>query len=288
MIAKKTRNRFLQIAVFCIGFSQLITPQDSQAGSWPNEPTGFQALTNWPLNTAEGGGWAASPPGWSGSYFTDATAPRSPNKGIHNYRDSSSNHGGSLHYGWAGTKKREWFFAFAIKLSNPHFGWFNWYQKVALLDDPGQHLYMWAVTNESTPAYSSVRFYLNEDNCGRVGYCNRSYEIGNGRLANNIANPFWTNGTWHTVEVYYKGSTDSTSQDGTLRMWVDNTRVLDYTDLNLNPNTSEVCLCNIWDSINTGLSQQEWIEYDDVYVSVPSGTSDPTPPATPRGLQVVN
>jgi hypothetical protein len=101
-----------------------------------------------------------------------------------------------------------------------------------------------------------------------------------------MGDPVFANGAWHKVEIYYKGSTGTTTEDGALKMWVDNIPLLDRTNVNLNPDAENVMITNIWDSINTALPQEEWVDYDHAYVSVPGATSTGSPPKAPTHLTV--
>lgn len=268
--------------VIALGAALLAT-RVAHAQIWPNQPAGFQQLTSHSFTTPTGNGWG-SPQPFQGIVIADPSAPVSPPQAIRCYRDATSSYGGDFGYEF-GQNRAELFVAFAFRLSNPHYGWFDWYQKLLLIDNPTQHMYLHAWM-EANNTKVSIRLL---DECSSA-YCNSHLHdpIGGGAIVNNVLQTTYANNVWHKVEIYYKGNTgNATSRTGILRMWVDGAQVMNHTNANLNPNAQDVWVANIWDSINTQLPQMEWVEYDHVYVSVPrvSG-SDTLAPAAPSNLAV--
>lgn len=85
---------------------------------------------------------------------------------------------------------------------------------------------------------------------------------------------------WYRIEVYIKASTTITARDGTMRWWVNNTLVGNYTNLNIGSGIiNEVNFDPVWDGTFTCATRdcsKEWRQYyDHVRISAPNGTTAP-------------
>lgn len=228
---------------------------------WPNEPAGSRVLTDWPFVTATGGGWEA-PFGFAGALLSDSSAPVSPPSVVRHYRDSTSTNGGDFIYEFP-SGVDELYLGFTVKLSNPHYGWFNGqYQKIVLIGQATQHMYMQANDISGTADFQLI------DEQGSA-YRNEHITSAGGPFPCNIVSCRYALGVWHKIEIYYKASTGTNTQDGTLKVWIDGTLTASYSNVNLTAQLDDVWIANIWDAINTQLPQQEWVEYDHVRISLP-------------------
>lgn len=266
-------RRFLRPAVLgAVLFLFSLSP--AQNANWPNEAAGSQVLTDWPFNSALGGAWTA-PFGYNGSVISSSQTAGmvSPPAAIHNYRDATSRHGGDLLFGLPGTLSK-YYFAFVVRLSNPHYGWFNGqYQKLALIE---KHNYIRAV-NIYGASDCQIRPYLNSLDNTHLNV--PLHEMANAELVENVTNRRFALGQWHKVEVFYQASTSTTSRDGILTWWVDGEKIGSYNNLNLNrPESFKIC--NVWDSENPALPREEWVEYDHARVSVPPSNDIAKPTIT--------
>lgn len=246
-----------------LGLAGLISLVSLSFGqSWPNEIPGSQVVSDWGYNTPTGGGWSGGTSGGIVTVPADQTAGMvSPPYAVHAYRDKTSNH--PLSYEYASIPSSgTFFFAFTVRLSNPHFGWFNGqYQKLALIES---HNYIRA-TNFSGGTCRILPYLNSLDNTHLTVPL---HEWANAELVENINPTRFALGQWHKVEIFYKASTTTTSRDGILVWWVNGQKIGQYTNLNMN-RPSSFKIGNVWDSINGLLPQEEWVDYDHVRISVP-------------------
>lgn len=281
MIRKKGWINVMALGAICAALSRLIAANDAHAQTWPNEPDGFQQLTSHPFNAPTGNGWTTPFMPYKGSMTSDPTAPVSGPSAIHSYRNSSSNNGGDFQY-MLPSGTREFFFSYAVKLSLPHYGWFNGqYQKLHLLGvgPPHMYLYVYNLDNSKRTGSFQQADAQNSTPNGHVTGCSG----GDCPFPCNISSCIRSLGQWHKVEIYYKAG----NGNGILRQYLDGVLTTSYSNLYLPAISDAIWLCNIWDSINTQLPQTEWVEYDHAYISVPGGSgSTTTPPASPTNLRV--
>ena len=97
--------------------------------------------------------------------------------------------------------------------------------------------------------------------------------FGNANGGNYVIVP----GTWYRIELYFKGSTTPTSQDGLLRWWVTKlgdaapTQVGDYTNVNFDtPNFIDFSFAPTWGG-NSGVTKlrMDYYRIDHVHISRP-------------------
>lgn len=105
--------------------------------------------------------------------------------------------------------------------------------------------------------------------------------VGTRHISCNVSDPDIVLGSWHLIERYSKLSTSLNSQDGIIRIWVDNVLVMNHTNVNYPQEPfEEFQFAPTWGG-NSGdiKTQTDYFDYDHVRLSDPSTAGgDVTPP----------
>jgi hypothetical protein len=90
-------------------------------------------------------------------------------------------------------------------------------------------------------------------------------------------------GNWYKVEMYTKFSSTTTSRNGILRWWVNNTMVGNYTNVNYDTTRpwNEAKVSPTWGGGNNTKTQNDWFRYDHIRVSLPNSGVIVQPPPPP-------
>lgn len=252
---------FLLLAFFCFTVAQA-------SANWPNEPAGATVISDWSFDNITGGGWNA-PWGVGGKIVSDPTAPLSPSNVWRNTRSATGNDATGLMCALPAGRQDQVYFGFWFKPSNPHCGWFCWYQKVAIVNGAAPHIYLnMHDIDETAGTFTMVAL---EERAVKVYDTTNAHITPDGRLWPNVDGSRFQVGQWHRVEIYAKRSTSSTSRNGILMWWVDGVLRGRYTTMNFELLLTEVWLAQIWDSVDNTLPFTEYVQYDHVHVSIPSG-----------------
>ena len=225
-----------------------------------NEPTGYVRIADQPFNSLTADGWRieSSNP----TLTTDATAPISPS-GI--VRATYSAGFGSGSAPWAveralSTRPTSLYYRFAVKHSANFQGQGSATNKLGFVwIDGGPDFFVSAEGTGSGNLVVTARIQGTGDS--------REYLRPNQGPSGVIAR-----GSWHTVEVELISNTPGVS-NGTVRVWLDNVRIIEYTDVRF----SGAGETNYWEVISlypiwgggTGqsVSSTMTIDFDHIYVS---------------------
>ncbi len=232
---------------------------------WTHEPAGSALVGEWGFNDFAGNGWTL-PWGSSGAIVSDPTAPVSPPNVLKNRRNASGNWATSISH--ALSNPREVYAGFAFKPSNPHYGWFNWYQKLATFTQTlGGNFYTKMQPISGDQFSIEVAFEIADNNHNSLDA---------GCLRQNVNPKRFTVGQWCKYEVYAKASSTPTARDGIVAWWCNGELLGYYNNINTNGNFEALFITNIWDAVYDVLPYEEWIMYDHVYLSLPVN-GDPKP-----------
>ncbi len=259
---------------------------------WPDEPSGFTTITDWPYNrlvTNIDGATSTGPNVWNQSPGTglaavvpDSTAPLSgPNVAELTYPVGlrSGSAPWTLYFN-PRPAAREFYTAFWWKASP---GWQGdpsginkiifWQDGapssanlIVMMNNQRQRDYFLTVTLEFNEATNGQ--LANSAGAGRVWHL-----FGNARGGNYVIVP----GTWYRIELYFKGSTTPTSQDGVLRWWATKlgdaqpTPVGDYTNVNFDaPDFIQFSFAPTWGgNSGVGKTRNDYYRIDHVHLSAP-------------------
>lgn len=232
---------------------------------WTHEPAGSSFVSEWAFNDFAGNGWTL-PWGSSGAIVSDPTAPLSPPNVLKNWRNASGNWATSISH--VLSNPREVYAGFAFKPSNPTYGWFNWYQKLATFTQTRGGNFYTKMQPISGNTFSIEVAFENADNS--------HHGLDAGCLRQNVNPVRFTMGQWCKYEVYAKASSTPTARDGIVAWWCNNQLLGYYNNINTNGNFEQLFLTNIWDAVYDVLPYEESVMYDHVYLSVPTN-GDPKP-----------
>jgi hypothetical protein len=218
---------------------------------WPNDPAGFTTLTDWPYNqmvTRLDGGFSRGIEVWNqgaGTGFAaivhDSGAPLSPPNVVQIVYPVGLPSGSAPWNLYYNVRGREYYTAFWWKANAEWQGDPSGINKITFWQDaaPSSGNLIVMLNNQRQPAYFlTVTLEFNHATNGHLanslGAGSVWHVFGNVRGGNYAIVP----GTWYRIELYFKGSTTPTSQDGVLRWWATKlgdaapTQVGDYTNVN--------------------------------------------------------
>ena len=259
---------------------------------WPGEPAGFRTLTDWAYNrivtsvegaiTTGANVWNQSPGTGNAAVTPDSGAPLSP-PNVVELRYPVGLPSGSAPWTLYFNPRpagREFYSAFWWKPNADWQGDPSGINKIIFWQDaaPASANLIVMMNNQRQPSYLlTVTLEFNQANNGQLanaaGAGSVWHVFGNVRGGNYVITP----GQWYRVELYFKGSTTPTSQDGVLRWWVTKrgdampTPVGDYTNVNFDaPNFIQFSFAPTWGG-NSGVSKARNDDYriDHVRVSAP-------------------
>jgi hypothetical protein len=191
-----------------------LPPTNNELELWPNEPDGLEALSDWPEDQLEGGGWSNVDPDsiTSGqvSIVSDPSAPVSPDNVMQFWFPVGLAGGavpGTLGY-FALPEPRELYVGLWWKVSDP----WEEYPVFAL----------WQLQ----PGFGMVLKGPDRKLGVLVGFSGDDRSVGS-----NIEDTGVSLDQWHRVEIYARFSTTSSTADGVLRWWLDGELLGDYDDI---------------------------------------------------------
>ena len=257
---------------------------------WPNEPAGSTTLTDWPYNqlvpgadesgSSGGNVWHQSPGTGSAAVVVDPGAPLSPpNVAQITYPVGlpSGSTPWTLYFNVSG---REYYSAFWWKTNQAWQGDPSGVNKITFWQDaaPASANLILMMNNQRQPAYTlAVALEFNRAANGHLvntlGGGTVWHLFGNINGGNYVVVP----GMWYRIELYFKGSTTPTSQDGLLRWWATKlgdaapTQVGDYTNVNFDtPNFIDFSFAPTWGG-NSGVTKlrMDFYRIDHVHISRP-------------------
>lgn len=274
--------------MFLLLLAMVIAP-NAWGQSWPNEPSGSTTLVECNFNSALCGISGAS---GSGSSLSDSSAPQSPSSVMEFRLPVGSSSGGGETYFPLGSQPSEIYKGYWWKPSNPFQGHPNCNNKVHGIVATTGNIWMDMLCSMGTPGGPYVVMtglqFVGVNNChlgNGYGDC-----PGNYTLLGNRSNGAVTLGAWHRIELYLKASSSATSRDGIVRLWMNGTAVMDYTNVNLPGQFVYSLFTPTWDGSWSPVHTSAFSHrYDHLHVSTGgSGTApkgDTTPPISPTGLR---
>lgn len=200
-------------------------------------------------------------------------------------------------------KRRDVFFGMTWR--HQLYGYGNGTGKLVFVPDPSNSF----LVLQGSPGRNckQLKWYQQErvDNsqatgCGNFGnLCYNTTHDGTGwfepNVDSSVAEVCW-GGEWTKVEVYLRGSTTNTSQDGIIKIWVNGVLSTSYTNVNQGTDLAEfpggfryLAFNHAWDGCAGVCAPggEVWSHFfDDLYISFPVGTPDTIPPSAVTGLTV--
>lgn len=286
----------LAVAIAGIVGSGHFNLASAQTGTWPNEPPGFTPLLDCPLS-------GSLCPGMWDAYNSVTwapgvnTPPPSSSVVLDQYMAAGSTTG-SGQFGMSLPNVKELFFG-TWWSTNPEFqGNINNSNKMIFFRDPAidNSLLNWYGLQDQ-PRTVTWFFQTTYDECHVSGYVGGCYNRGDGTgyLTANVnaaAATVRAGSGWHRIELYLKASTTRTSQDGTIRIWVDGVLTHNYNTVNLTPTgINDFQFNTAWDGSSSYTAagrdmSRAWHHfYHNARISIgqakPTSDQPPGPPAVP-------
>jgi len=208
---------------------------DALDAAWPNEPSGFRVINDYGFDDPipVGNGVPVGSSGWAvindsgATRVTDPSAPRSPPDVLHITFPTGFTGGVApvtMWYDFPATRPRELYVGFWLKVSNPWQGHSSGVNKIAYITTGGtQDALIPELFGQAAPY--RLRMAVFELGASQ----NPVY---GGWLDPNVEDVTPTLGAWHRIEIYAKYGTSSTSNDGIVRVWMDRTLMMSYSDIN--------------------------------------------------------
>jgi hypothetical protein len=262
------------------------------SGPWPNEPQGFQTLTDWPYNqlvTDANGRFTRPPNVWnerpgtgSAMIVRDSSAPLSAWNVVQlTYPPGflSGLEPWNLYFNNA-PAGREYYTAFWWKTSAPWQGDPSGINKITFWQDaaPASANLIVMMNNQQQPAYLlTVTLEFNVATNGHLanawGEGTVWHTAGNVNGGNYVVTP----GIWYRIELYFRGSTTPTAGDGILRYWITKqgdaaaTPIGNYTTVNFDtPNFIQFSFAPTWGGDSGARkSERDYYRVDHVHISRP-------------------
>lgn len=259
---------------------------------WPGEPAGFQPRTDWPYNllVSKSDGaisvgqnvWNQSPGTGNAAVIFDSSAPFSP-PNVVELRYPVGLPSGSAPwtlYFNPRPKAREFYSAFWWKANAGWQGDPSGINKIIFWQDgaPSSANLIVMMNNQRQADYFlTVTLEFNQANNGQLvnsaGAGTVWHVFGNVRGGDYVITP----GNWYRIELYFKGSTTPSSQDGVLRWWATKlgdalpTPVGDYTNVNFDaPDFIQFSFAPTWGgNSGVGKARDDYYRIDHVRVSAP-------------------
>lgn len=256
----------------------------------PHEPAGFKQRLRQPFDTKATKECANYYPTGNGQIVSDPTATVSPSNVLKNTKAANQTTGGTEIY-CSFEHTPEVYYAFNWRSSDPFGGYDNGANKMLFFTSQGG-VPAWGMHYRgATPGKRVLAIFLQQGtdansayNCQVPGWQGACAVEAGGTFFPNVDTSPVLEGKWHFVEVYLKRSTTHASQNGIVRMWVDNKLRLEATNANsLNLDWEAFDINHTWDgqcgmrnpSVGPTTLPNDCRPYDDshyfddVYVSAP-------------------
>ena len=260
--------------------------------AWPAEPPGFKTLSDWPYNllvTRSDGAistganvWNQSPGTGMAAVIPDSTAPLSPPNVVELTYPVGLPSGSAPWTLYFNSRPmgREYYSAFWWKANAGWQGDPSGINKIIFWQDgaPASANLIVMMNNQRQRDYLlTVTLEFNQASNGQLanaaGAGNVWHVFGNVHGGNYVITP----GNWYRIELYFKGSTTPSSQDGVLRWWATKagatmpTAVGDYTNVNFDaPNFIQFSFAPTWGgNSGVGKARNDYYRIDHVHLSAP-------------------
>lgn len=232
----------------------------SIGATWPNNPSTFTTLTDWPFAALSGGGWNVNA-GGGATIQTDVGAPLSPTQiGQWSYPPGFTG-GGAPQTMYRGLPQlTEIYIGYWWKPSNPWQGHASGINKISFAVATDFSTDLIVTMRQSGAQYFLVVF---------PGGLNDVVTDG-GYLEGNVNNVAVVLGQWHRIELYVKYSTTATSADGIVRWWLDGALVGNYSNASFPGDPlAEFQFSPTWGGTGDTKTEQDYYWFDHVYMSTP-------------------
>ncbi len=241
-------------------------------GQWPNQPAGMTLVTDTPFSDSLPSEWfnvyntqSYASPGGAGTAFS---APRA----FDEFMSAGSNTGNGQ-WGINIPYSSEIYMGMYWSTNADFIGYSNTTNKMIFFRDSNldNSFLNW---HGAPGAAKQIKWYFQSpySNAHLAGWDGDPSGV-SGRLPCNVngaAATMAAGSGWHFIELYLKKSTTTTSQNGTVKWWVDGTLCGNYTNCNICPNGfNEMQLTAAWDGSPSGRDlTKSWHHYfDHLYIS---------------------
>jgi hypothetical protein len=260
---------------------------------YPNEPAGMQAAVNCDFTTSLCGGQLSLGNGTNVT-ISDATAPISPPWVHVNTLLSGASFGsGNTFFREFGTPVTEMFTGHSWKINVGYAGVTNFGNKLFFMktNDIPAFIALYGVVGGDKKLRFNLQNAFGINNCHLAGVSPTTCVAGTTWLIPQTSNPVFTEGVWHKIEIYVKRSTSRTSQDGIIKIWLDNVLLGSWTTVNWgNAGFYQYFMSHTWTPPLVAPGPEDTTNYiDHVYLSTGAGTGggpDLLSPTPPTGLTV--
>jgi hypothetical protein len=244
--------------------------------TWPNEPAGFQILTNQPWNAVASLGWQHLDRSAYSHIVQDATAPVSPPNVLEDVYPSGFQGGLDPADDWSRfPPTQEIYVGFWYKHS-PNFESHPVGNKLA---------FIWSWTSPSRDFIIGVEpppdwpLVIVSEGFGIVG------DPAAHRFAPNVGTGQSLPGVWHRIEVYVKNSSPLGTANGILKFWVDGQLAGSYANVLMPVGTAwnQFEHTPTWGGTGTTKTRADYVRYDQTRVSVPCSITVPRRPGAGSG-----
>ncbi len=227
-------------------------PVFSGVGLLPNQPQGFTQLVHHNFSSKTGPGCYDYYPQGGAILMNDSSEPTSPSGIVRMIKPAYSTVGGTVLECFHDPRS-EIYYEFTWRPSSPFGGYNNGANKLVFFtsDKPnavglwGSHFYG---SNNGGRVVDIFLQAANVNNChipNAYGDCADSASL---VFLPNVNGAAVLEGQWHRVEVYFRRSTTTTSQDGIIMVWVDNSLRIKNTNVNMPPyNWRSIEVNHTWD-----------------------------------------
>ena len=242
-------------------------PPPPSSGSWPNQPSGLNLLSDQPWSSL--GGWQLNDnTAGHTSLVTLSGLPFSPSGALQDLFPVGMTGGGADALGpgradfFIPTSQQptEIYVGMWAKLSNPYQPHSSGVQKLMYLHD-NNGIYFSALWLE---IYGTAAPF-------RASLVNQFYGCPSIRIDPNATQTAVRPGEWHRYELYLKMASTSSSSDGVLKVWVDGTLNVSRSDVCTRGSNStkmeSVRLSGMWGGIGDLKTETDYLWYDHTYVS---------------------
>ncbi|HUL03234.1 MAG TPA: Ig-like domain-containing protein [Gemmatimonadales bacterium] len=240
---------------------------------WPNEPPGLTVLTDWGFDqdipTVGDVPIPGAPAGWH-SIFNDhgwvsrvikpdtPFGPSSVGQWLYPTNFQGGVAPGTVYYELP-AKTKELYVGLFWKVSDPWQGHSSGVNKAFFLTTGGTTSLVPELFGEQAPYRMRVAiFELGAEENPAYG----------GWLEDNVNHVTLTLGVWHRVEIYAKYGTTSTSYDGIVKLWLDGTLLMNYTDINFaNTGFDVLRMSPTWGGLGDTKTEDDYYWFDRARVS---------------------
>lgn len=238
--------------------------------TWPNEPAGSTLITDFNFSATGGSGWVDNYN--TATIVSDPSAPLSPNSVIDFYYPIGFVAGSApdtIYYPL--TTPTKLYYGYWWKVSNPWDGQISNINKITFQLGNSNALIQIMYGSGSGPfkLMNSLEFpTVNNGHLTAGGSFGDS--PGTWQLFGNVSAGTVSLGVWHQVEVIMIKSSGETSQNGTLKWWLDGTLIGNYTNVNYPSEfLGEFQFSPTWGGVGSTKSTNDHYWFDHVHVSTP-------------------